>query len=39
VVQPFSLGKRGRRRGGSMMSEADNTAKSGAVVGEAEGDD
>jgi hypothetical protein len=33
----FSEGKRGRRRGGSMVSEADDASKSGAVVREAEG--
>jgi hypothetical protein len=36
-VRPFSLGERGRRRGGSTMPEADNTGKSDAVAGEAEG--
>jgi hypothetical protein len=36
-VWPFSEGKRGRRRGGSTVPEADNTVKSSAAVGEAEG--
>jgi hypothetical protein len=36
-VQPFLERKRGRRGGGSTVPEADNTAKSGAVAGEAEG--
>jgi hypothetical protein len=34
---PFSEGKWGRRQGGSMVSEADDTAKSGTTTGEAEG--
>jgi hypothetical protein len=33
----FRWGERGRRRGGSTMPEADNTGKSDAVAGEAEG--
>jgi hypothetical protein len=36
-VRPFSKGKRGRRRGGSTVPEADDTMKSGAVAGEAKG--
>jgi hypothetical protein len=32
-------GKRGRRRGGSTVSETDHTMKSGSTVGEAEGGD
>jgi hypothetical protein len=36
-VRIFSVGKRGRRRGGSTITEADDTAKSGAAAGEAEG--
>jgi hypothetical protein len=36
-MQPFLEGERGRRRGGSMVPEADDTMKSGAVVGEAKG--
>jgi hypothetical protein len=35
-VQLFSEGERGRRRGGSTVPEADNTAKSDMVAGEAE---
>jgi hypothetical protein len=36
-VRPVSEGKRGRRRGDSTVPEADDTAKSGAAAGEAEG--
>ena len=36
-MQPFLEGERGRRRGGSMVPEVDDTMKSGAVVGEAKG--
>jgi subtilisin-like proprotein convertase family protein len=36
-VRIFSVGKRGRRRGDSTITEADDTAKSGAAAGEAEG--
>jgi hypothetical protein len=36
-VCPFSEGKRGRRRGGSTVPEADDIVKSGAPAGEAEG--
>jgi hypothetical protein len=37
-VRSFSKGKRGWRRGSSTVLEADDIAKSGAAVGEAEGD-
>jgi hypothetical protein len=36
-VQLFSEGERGRRQGGSTVPEANDTTKSGAVAGEAEG--
>jgi hypothetical protein len=36
-VWPFSEGKRGRRRGDSMVPEADDIAKSGAMAREVEG--
>jgi hypothetical protein len=36
-VQLFSKGERRRRRGGSMVPEADDTVKSGTTAGEAEG--
>jgi subtilisin-like proprotein convertase family protein len=36
-VRPFSEEKRGRRQGGSTVPEANDTTKSGAVAGEAEG--
>jgi hypothetical protein len=36
-VQPFSEGKRGRRRGGSTVLEADDITKSGVAVGDVEG--
>jgi hypothetical protein len=36
-VQLFLEGKRGRRRGGSMVPEADDTTKSCVVIREAEG--
>jgi hypothetical protein len=36
-VQPFSEGKRGRKRGSSTVPKADDKAKSGAVTGEVEG--
>jgi hypothetical protein len=36
-VRPFLEGKRGRRRGSSTVLEADDIAKSGVAVGEAEG--
>jgi hypothetical protein len=36
-VRPFSEGKRGRKRGGSTVQEADNIAKSGVMAWEAEG--
>jgi hypothetical protein len=36
-MQPFLKGKWGRRRGGSMVPEADDTTKSNIVGGEAEG--
>jgi hypothetical protein len=36
-VQSFSEGKRGRRRGNSTVPKEDDTAKSDAVAGEAEG--
>jgi hypothetical protein len=34
-VRPFSDGKWGRRRGDSIVLEADETAKSGVATGEA----
>jgi hypothetical protein len=36
-VRPFSEGKRGRRRGGSTVSETNDISKSDAALGEAEG--
>jgi hypothetical protein len=36
-VRPFLEGKRGRRRGGSIVPEADDTVKSGAATGEVKG--
>jgi hypothetical protein len=38
-VRPFLEGKRGRRRGGSIAPEADDTVKSGAATGEVKGGD
>jgi hypothetical protein len=38
-VQPFSEGKRWRRRDGSTVPKADDTAKSDVTVREGEGDD
>jgi hypothetical protein len=38
-VQPFLEGKRGRRRSGSTVPKVDDITKSGAIVGEGEGDD
>jgi hypothetical protein len=37
-VPPFFVGKRGRRRDGSTVTEANNTVKSDVAVREAEGD-
>jgi hypothetical protein len=37
-MQPFLKGKWGRRRGDSMVPEADDTTKSSAAAREAEGD-
>jgi hypothetical protein len=36
-VWSFSEGKRGRRRDNSTVSKADDTAKSGTMIGEVEG--
>jgi hypothetical protein len=38
-VWSISEGKRGKRRGSSMVPEADGTTKSGAVAREAKGED
>jgi hypothetical protein len=37
-LREMEEGKRGRRRGGSTVSEADDIVKRGAAAGEAEGD-
>jgi hypothetical protein len=34
-VQPFFVGKRGRRRGGSSVMKLNNTTKNGEAVGDA----